>query len=126
MVPFTGSLPAMNALIGGQVDYMCAPIPDVVQQVLGGTIKAYAIGSAERSPALSEIPTSKEAGLPNFQASAWFSLFAPKDVPKPILNRLSDALDKALDDENVRKRLSALAVTSQTSRNAVSNRSRLW
>jgi tripartite-type tricarboxylate transporter receptor subunit TctC len=105
LVPFTGSGPAMNALIGGQVDYMCSPIPDVVQQVLGGTIKAYAIGSAERSPALPDIPTSKEAGLPNFQVSAWFSLFAPKDVPKPILDQLSDALDKALDDENVRKRL---------------------
>ena len=105
MVPFTGSNPAMSALLGGQVDYMCAPIPDVVQQVLGGKIKAYAIGSTERSPALSEIPTSKEAGLPNFQASAWFAFFAPKDVPKPILNRLSDALDAALDDASVRKRL---------------------
>jgi tripartite-type tricarboxylate transporter receptor subunit TctC len=105
MVPFTGAGPAMNALIGGQVDYMCSPIPDVVQQVLGGKIKAYAIGSAERSLVLPDIPTSKEAGLPNFQALAWFSFFAPKDVPKPILDQLSDALDKALDDENVRKRL---------------------
>jgi tripartite-type tricarboxylate transporter receptor subunit TctC len=105
MVPFNGSGPAMNALVGGQVDYMCSPIPDVVQQVQGGTIKAYAIGSATRSPALPDIPTSSEAGLPDFQASAWFAFFAPKDIPTPILDKLTDALDKALDDENVRKRL---------------------
>jgi tripartite-type tricarboxylate transporter receptor subunit TctC len=108
LVPFNGSGPAMNALIGGHVDYMCSPIPDVVQQVLSGTIKAYAIGSTNRSPALPNVPTSKEAGLPDFQASAWFAFFAPKDLPKPICDKLSDALDNALDDENVRKRLLAL------------------
>jgi len=105
MVPFNGSGPAMNALIGGQIDYMCSPVPDVVQQVLGGTIKAYAIGSAERSVALPNIPTAKEAGLPDFQAVGWYGLFAPKDVPGPILDRLSAALDETLDDTNVRKRL---------------------
>ncbi len=105
LVPFTGAAPAINALIGGQVDYMCNTILDVVQQVQGGTLKAYAIGTAERSPALPNVPTSKEAGLPEFQVSAWHALFAPKGTPKPILDKLSDALDKALDDENVRKRL---------------------
>ncbi len=105
LVPFTGAAPAINALIGGQVDYMCNTILDVVQQVQGGTLKAYAIGTAERSPALPNAPTSKEAGLPEFQVSAWHALFAPKGTPKPILDKLSDALDKALDDENVRKRL---------------------
>jgi tripartite-type tricarboxylate transporter receptor subunit TctC len=105
MIPFSGSAPAMTALVGGQIDYMCCPIPDVVQQVAAGTIKAYAIGSAERSPVLPNIPTAKEAGLPDYQASAWFAFFAPKAVPQPILDRLSDALDKALDDETVRKRL---------------------
>ncbi len=105
LVPFTGAAPAMNALLGGQVDYMCNAIPDVVQQVQGATIKAYAIGTAERNPTLPNVPTSKEAGLPEFQASAWNALFAPKGTPKPILDKLSEALDKALDDENVRKRL---------------------
>src|SRR6266403_4121668 len=95
----------MNALIGGQVDYMCDQIVNVVPQVNGGTIKAYAIGTPERNPALPNVPTSKEAGLPEFQASAWNALFAPKGTPKPILDKLTDALDKALDDESVRKRL---------------------
>ena len=105
MVPFNGSGPALNALIGGQTDYMCSPIPDVVQQVLSEMIKAYAIGSPERSAALPNVPTSKEAGLPAFQAVGWFGLFAPKDVPQAILDNLSEALDVALDDANVRRRL---------------------
>jgi tripartite-type tricarboxylate transporter receptor subunit TctC len=105
MVPFNGAGPAVNALVGSQVDYMCDTIPDIVQQVQGGTIKAYAIGTTERNPALPNVPTSKEAGLPEFQASAWYALFAPKGTPKPILDKLTEALDNALDDETVRKRL---------------------
>jgi len=83
LVPFNGSGPALNALVGGQTDYMCSPIPDVVQQVLSGTIKAYAIGSAERSAALPNVPTSSEAGLSDFQAVGWYGLFSPKEVPRP-------------------------------------------
>ena len=104
-IPFNGTGPALTALISGQVDYMCDQIVNVVQQVLAGQIKAYAIGTAERSPALPNVPTSKEAGLPEFQAQAWNALFAPKDTPKPILDKLTDALDKALDDEHTRQRL---------------------
>jgi tripartite-type tricarboxylate transporter receptor subunit TctC len=104
-VPFNGTGPAMNALVGGQVDYMCDQIVNVVPQVNGGTIKAYAIGTPERNPALPNIPTAKEAGLPEFQASAWNALFAPKGTPQPIGDKLSAALDKALSDEATRKRL---------------------
>jgi tripartite-type tricarboxylate transporter receptor subunit TctC len=104
-IPFNGTGPALTALIAGQVDYMCDQIVNVVQQVLGGQIKAYAIGTPERSPALPDVPTTKEAGLPEFQAQAWNALFAPKGTPQPILDKLSDALDKALDDEQTRKRL---------------------
>lgn len=104
-VPFSGAAPAMNALLGGQIDYICNAIPDAVQQVRSGTVKGYAISTAVRSPALPDVPTAKEGGLPAFQASAWNALFAPKGTPKAILDRLADALDKALDDDNVRKRL---------------------
>ena len=104
-IPFSGTGPALTALISGQVDFMCDQIVNVVQQVLAGQIKAYAIGTPERSPALPNVPTSKEAGLPEFQAQAWNALFAPKDTPKPILDKLTDALDKALDDEHTRQRL---------------------
>jgi tripartite-type tricarboxylate transporter receptor subunit TctC len=104
-VPYNGTGPAMNALVAGQVDYMCDQIVNVVPQVQGGTIKAYAVGTPERNPALPNLPTSKEAGLPDFQASAWNALFAPKGTPKPIIDKLSAALDKALDDDYTRKRL---------------------
>jgi tripartite-type tricarboxylate transporter receptor subunit TctC len=105
LVPFNGAAPAITALIAGQVDYMCNVAPDVVQPLRSGLFKAYAIGTSRRSPVLADVPTSEEAGLPQFQASAWNALFAPRETPKPILDKLSDALDKALDDENTQKRL---------------------
>jgi tripartite-type tricarboxylate transporter receptor subunit TctC len=104
-IPFQGTGPSMNALIGGQVDYMCDQIVNAVPQVKAGTIKAYAIGTPERNPALPDLPTSKEAGLPEFQASAWNALFAPKGSPKAAVEKLAAALDQALDDEGTRKRL---------------------
>jgi tripartite-type tricarboxylate transporter receptor subunit TctC len=108
LVPFNGGGPAMNALVGGQVDYMCADVALSISQLQGGTIKAFAVGTAERNPMLPNVPTSNEAGLPEFRAAAWNGLFAPKATPKPVLERLASALDKALDDANTRKRLREL------------------
>jgi tripartite-type tricarboxylate transporter receptor subunit TctC len=108
LVPFNGGGPAMNALVGGQVDYMCADVALSISQLQAGTIKAFAVGTAERNPMLPNVPTSNEAGLPEFQASAWNGLFAPKATPKPILDKLAVALDKALDDTTTRKRLQEL------------------
>ncbi len=104
-VPFNGTGPAMNALVGGQVDYMCDQIVNAVPQVKGGTIKAYAVATPERNPALPDVPTTTEAGLPAFQAQAWNAIFAPKGTPAPIVAKLNAAIVKALDDEGVRKRL---------------------
>lgn len=104
-IPYNGTAPAMNALVGGQVDYMCDQIVNVVPQINAGTIKGYAIGTPARNPALPNLPTSKEAGLPEWEASAWNALFAPKGTPKAALDKLNAAVVKALDDENVRKRL---------------------
>ena len=105
MVPFNSAAAAMNALVAGHVDYMSAPVAEVVPQVRGGTIKVFAIASSERSPALPEVPTSREAGLPEFRVLSWNGLFAPKGTPGPVLDKLADALDRALDDETTRKRL---------------------
>jgi tripartite-type tricarboxylate transporter receptor subunit TctC len=104
-IPFGGTGPSMNALVGGQVDYMCDQIVNAVPQIKGGTIKAYAIATAERNPSLPDLPTTREAGLPAFEASAWNALFAPKGTPKPIVDKVAAALSTALDDEGVRKRL---------------------
>jgi tripartite-type tricarboxylate transporter receptor subunit TctC len=105
LVPFNGGAPATNALIAGQVDYMCGDAVSTVAQIEAGTIKAYAIAAPKRNPAMPNVPTTQEAGLPEFMASAWNGLFAPKATPKPVLDKLTDALDKALDDEATRKRL---------------------
>lgn len=104
-VPFNGTGPAMNALVGGQVDYMCDQIVNAVPQINAGTIKAYAVATPERNPSLPNVPTTTEAGLPAFQAQAWNAIFAPKGTPAPIIAKLNAAAAKALDDEGVRKRL---------------------
>jgi tripartite-type tricarboxylate transporter receptor subunit TctC len=109
MVPFNGGLPAMNALVAGQVDYLLADATTGAPQIDAGKIKAYAIASPQRSPVLPQVPTAREAGLGEFQTSAWFGLFAPKGTPKPALDRLSEALNRALDDDTIRQRMQALA-----------------
>ncbi|TWB92017.1 tripartite-type tricarboxylate transporter receptor subunit TctC [Bradyrhizobium macuxiense] len=104
-VPFNGTGPAMNALVAGQVDYMCDQIVNAVPQIKAGTIKAYAVATPERNPSLPEVPTTTEAGLPAFQAQAWNAVFAPKGASPAIIATLNAAAIKALDDDNVRKRL---------------------
>jgi len=105
VVAYRGTGPALNDMVGGQVDYMCDQIVNLVEQVRAGTIKAYAIAIPERSPALPDVPTTKEAGLPDFQVSAWNALFTPKGTPKEIVAKLNDTLSKALDDPAARQRL---------------------
>jgi tripartite-type tricarboxylate transporter receptor subunit TctC len=104
-VVYRGTGPALNDLVAGHVDYMCDQIVNLVPQIQADTIKAYAVALPERSPALPGVPTTKEAGLPEFQVTAWNAIFAPKATPAPVVKKLSDALQKALADENVRKRL---------------------
>ncbi len=104
-VAYRGTGPALNDLVGGQVDFGCDQIVNLVQQIKGGNITAFAIATAERSPALPDVPTTKEAGLPDYQVSAWNAIFAPKGTPKDVVATLVAALDKALDDEATRKRL---------------------
>jgi len=104
-VAFNGTGPAMNALVAGRVDYMCDQIANVVPQVGLSTIKAYAVATPERNPALPQVPTTAEAGLPAFQVQAWNAIFAPKGTPQPVIARLNAAAVKALDDETVRRSL---------------------
>jgi tripartite-type tricarboxylate transporter receptor subunit TctC len=108
LVPFSGGAPTMNALVGGTIDIMIGDLIVGLSQHGSGNIKIYAIAAPERSPLLPGVPTTKEAGLPDFQVLAWNAMFAPKGTPKPILDTLSGALDKALDDETSRKRIGDL------------------
>ena len=108
LVTYKGTGPALNDLMSGKIDYMTDQIVNVAPQIQAGTIKAYAIATPERSPALPDVPTTKEAGLQGYEVSAWNAIFAPKGTPEPAVAKLSDALVKALDDEGTRKKLLAL------------------
>jgi tripartite-type tricarboxylate transporter receptor subunit TctC len=105
VVAYRGTGPALNDLVGGQVDYMCDQIVNLVEQINGKAITAYAIATEQRSPALPDVPTTTEGGLPEYKVSAWNALFAPKGTPKEIVAKLNDTLSKALDDPATRKRL---------------------
>jgi tripartite-type tricarboxylate transporter receptor subunit TctC len=94
--------------MGGQVDFICAPLSVVVSQIQGGTIKAIAIASAERADMIRDVPTTTEGGMAEFQVAGWNALFAPKNLPREIQAKLNDALVKALSDAGTRKRLLAL------------------
>jgi tripartite-type tricarboxylate transporter receptor subunit TctC len=105
MVPFTGTGPAMNALIAGQLDYVCDPILGPLPHVRAGTVKALAIATSKRNSLLPDVPTSAEAGLPQFDAAPFYAVFAPNRTPQPIIDRLADALNKGLNKDVARKRL---------------------
>lgn len=104
-VAYRGTGPALNDLVGGQVDFACDQIVNLTPQILAGTIKAYGIATPARSPALPNVPTTTEGGFPQYQVSAWNAVFAPKGTPADVVAKLNDALVKALDDETTRKRL---------------------
>jgi putative tricarboxylic transport membrane protein len=108
LVPFTGSAPATNALLAGQVDYFCDPIVAQMAHIRAGALKGLAIAAATRHPLLPDVPTSAEQGLPQFSASPFFALFAPKGTPAPVVEALAAALDATLDDEGARTRLTEL------------------
>jgi putative tricarboxylic transport membrane protein len=104
-VAYRGTAPSLNDLVAGQVDFGCDQIVNVVSQIQAGSIKAYAIATPERAAVLKDIPTTKEAGLPEFQVSAWNAIFAPKGTPPEVVAKLNGALVAALDDESTRARL---------------------
>ena len=76
-VPYQGTGPALTDLIGGQVDFMCDQTTNTTGQIKGGEVKAYAITTKARNPALPDVPTADEAGLPGFEVSVWHGLYVP-------------------------------------------------
>ena len=107
LVAYRGTGPAMNDLIGGHVDFFCEQSVSVAEQARSGAVKAYGVSAAERLTSLPDVPTAKEFGV-NYLMSIWAGIFAPKDTPTPIVARLADALDKALDDDGVKQRINSL------------------
>jgi tripartite-type tricarboxylate transporter receptor subunit TctC len=105
LIPFGSNAPAMTALLGGQVDYFMGTILDVGSHIETKAVKIFAFCAAKRHPLLPNVPTTVEVGLPNMESAPWWALFAPKGTARPTIDMLSEALDKALDDEHTRKRL---------------------
>jgi tripartite-type tricarboxylate transporter receptor subunit TctC len=104
-VPFRGSGPALNALLAGQIDYVCDQTVAVVPQIQAGTVKGLVVAVPNRLGVVPDVPTSAEQGLPEFQATGWNALFAPKGTPAPVLDKLNAAARAALANETTRKRL---------------------
>ena len=107
-VPYKGTGPAMNDLLGGQVDFMCDQTTNTTSQIKGGKIKVYAVTTKNRVASLPDVPTTREAGMPNFEVGVWHGLYAPKGTPKPIVDRLSKSLQLALKDTLVKQRFAEL------------------
>ena len=100
-VPYKGTGPAMTDLMGGQVDFMCDQTTNTTPQIKGGKVKAYAVTTATRVKSLADLPTVQESGLKDFHVGVWHGLWAPKDTPKPVIDKLAAALQAALKDPNV-------------------------
>ncbi|GGI21435.1 MAG: tripartite tricarboxylate transporter substrate binding protein BugD [Oxalicibacterium faecigallinarum] len=107
-VPYKGTGPAMNDILGGQVDFMCDQTTNTTSQIKSGKVKAYAVTTKTRVPSLPNLPTMNEAGLPGFEVAVWHGLYAPKGTPKPVIDALSSALKVALKDPTVVQRFADL------------------
>jgi tripartite-type tricarboxylate transporter receptor subunit TctC len=104
-VPYKGSAPAVSDLIGGQIDIMFDNMPSAIQHVRAGKLRPLAVTTAKRSPELPDVPTIAEAGVPGYEATSWFGMFAPAGTPAPVVARLNGALVKVLADPQVKKKL---------------------
>jgi len=107
-VPYSGTAPAMNDLLGGQVDFMCDQTTNTTSQIKAGKIKVYGVTTKKRVPSLPNVPTMDEAGLKGFEVSIWHALYGPKGTPKPVIDKLTKALPEALKDASVRQRFADL------------------
>ncbi|MGB8337642.1 MAG: tripartite tricarboxylate transporter substrate binding protein BugD [Burkholderiales bacterium] len=107
-IPYKGTGPAMNDILGGQVELMCDQTTNTTTQIKAGKVKAYAVTSKARVPSLKDLPTAAEAGVKGFEVEVWHGLYAPKATPKPVIDKLNKALNVALKDATVKQRFADL------------------
>jgi tripartite-type tricarboxylate transporter receptor subunit TctC len=107
-IPYKGTGPAMNDLLGGQVDFMCDQTTNTTSQIKSGKVKVYGVTTLKRVPSLADVPTLDEQGLKGFDVSVWHGLYAPKGTPKPVIDKLVAALQDALRDPTVKQRFNDL------------------
>ncbi|MEO7742284.1 MAG: tripartite tricarboxylate transporter substrate-binding protein [Usitatibacter sp.] len=111
-VPYKGTGPAMNDLVGGQVDIMCDQTTSTTGQIKGGKVKAYGITSEKRVSSLPDLPTLEEQGLKGANVGIWHGLYAPKDTPKPVIDKLVKAMQQALADPAVKQKFTELGAVT--------------
>lgn len=109
LVSYRGAGPALNDLMGGQIDGVCDAATSLSGAVQGNKVKALVVATPQRLPSLPDVPTSAEAGLPAFQAQGWNAIFAPKGTPQPVIDRLNQALRTALSSEKLHARFKELS-----------------
>ncbi len=110
-IPYKGSGPALNDLLGNQVSVMFDNLPSSSAHIKAGTLRALAVTTAERAPSFPDIPTMAEAGLPGYETYTWNALFAPKDTPKEVVDRLNAAAVKVMADPGVAERMKEFSAT---------------
>lgn len=110
-VPYKGTGPAINDLLGKQVDVLCDQTTNTTQHIKAGTVKSYAVTSKTRVPTLPDLPTMQEAGFKDFEVGIWVGLWAPKGTPKPVVDRLVKALQSGLADPAFKSRMAAMGAT---------------
>ena len=107
-VPFQGTAPAMNALLGGQVDILCDQTTQTIPQIKAGTVKFFGVTTKNRIKALPDAPTLDEQGLKGFEVVVWHGIYAPKGTPKPIIDKMNQAVRAALKDPAVVQKMTEL------------------
>ena len=107
-VPYKGTGPAMNDILGGQVDFMCDQTTNTTGQIKAGKVKVFAVTTPKRVPSLPDVPTAQEAGLPGFDLAVWHGLYAPKGTPKAVIDKVAAALQTALKDPTIKARFAEL------------------
>ena len=113
-VSYKGTGPALNDLLAGQVDVICDQPASTLQHIRAGNIKALAVASKERISSLPTTPTFSQSGMPGFQLSVWHALYAPKDTPKPVVDRITKALNNALKDPGLIRRFGEMDASVAT------------
>jgi tripartite-type tricarboxylate transporter receptor subunit TctC len=107
-VPYKGGAPALTDLLGGQIQMAFSSVPAVLPHIKAGRLVALGVGSAKRSPALPNIPTIAEAGVPGYEYSTWYGIFAPAKTPRTLIARLNTEIVKAMETPDIKDRFTAL------------------
>ncbi|HVL08433.1 MAG TPA: tripartite tricarboxylate transporter substrate-binding protein [Burkholderiaceae bacterium] len=107
-VPYKGTAPALTDLLGGQVNLMCDQTTNIAGQLRANALKPYAAMQSRRVEAFKDVPTAAEQGLPGLEVKIWHAMYAPKGTPKAVIDKLSEALQKAVQDPKFKAQMAEL------------------